>query len=72
MPKKIEITNNIRRLRFFANEMTQMVTTLQALADTSQTSQHRVDDMLMHTEELYQRMSKVDREMNAILALEKQ
>ncbi len=23
MPKKIEITNNIRRLRFFANEMTQ-------------------------------------------------
>lgn len=56
----------------FANEMTQMVTTLQALADTSQTSQHRVDDMLMHTEELYQRMSQVDREMNAILALEKQ
>jgi putative transcriptional regulator len=23
MPKKIEITNNIRKLRFFANEMTQ-------------------------------------------------
>jgi len=23
MPKKFEITNNIRRLRFFANEMTQ-------------------------------------------------
>lgn len=23
MPKKIEITNNIRRLRFFTNEMTQ-------------------------------------------------
>ena len=23
MPKKIEITNNIRRLRFFASEMTQ-------------------------------------------------
>ena len=24
MPKKIEITNNIRRLRFFASEMTQL------------------------------------------------
>ncbi len=24
MPKKFEITNNIRRLRFFANEMTQL------------------------------------------------
>lgn len=24
MPKKFEITNNIRKLRFFANEMTQM------------------------------------------------
>jgi len=23
MPKKLEITNNIRKLRFFANEMTQ-------------------------------------------------
>jgi putative transcriptional regulator len=23
MPKKIEVTNNIRKLRFFANEMTQ-------------------------------------------------
>lgn len=24
MPEKLEITNNIRKLRFFANEMTQM------------------------------------------------
>ena len=37
MPKKLRITNNIRRLRFFANEMTQ-----QELAETAGVSRQTI------------------------------
>nr|WP_174875061.1 methyl-accepting chemotaxis protein [Vogesella oryzae] len=56
----------------FAGEMGNVVGTLQGLAQTSQDSKLRLDDMLAQTETLYERMRQVDRELDAILKLEKQ
>jgi hypothetical protein len=56
----------------FAGEMAQVVDKLHQLAGTSQDSKQRVDSMLSQTESLYTRMREVDRELDAILQLEKQ
>ncbi|MGL6046125.1 MAG: methyl-accepting chemotaxis protein [Vogesella sp.] len=56
----------------FAGEMAQVVDKLHQLAGTSQDSKQRVDSMLAQTESLYTRMREVDRELDAILQLEKQ
>ena len=56
----------------FAGEMAQVVGKLHGLAATSQDSKQRVDSMLAQTESLYARMREVDKELDAILQLEKQ
>lgn len=56
----------------FAGEMGNVVGTLNGLAQTSQDSKLRINDMLTQTEGLYERMRRVDNELDAILKLEKQ
>jgi methyl-accepting chemotaxis protein len=55
----------------FSTEMQLVTNRLHELAQTAEQSQGRVDGMIASTEELYERMRLVDKELEAIIALEK-
>ncbi|MBV8680608.1 MAG: FIST C-terminal domain-containing protein [Aquitalea sp.] len=55
----------------FAGEMRQVMDLLSRLATSSGSSQEQLDRMLGSTGELYERMRKVDQDLEAILALER-
>ena len=55
----------------FAQEMQQVMDLLAKLAASSGSSQQQLDQMVDSTGELYERMRKVDQDLEAILELER-